>query len=108
MRGYREPDVDLESGPVPMLVARGDHLYSTSSDALIVYFEMLDFIQYLPAGRFRNFRAFKGDLWINLHEYPSIVLRYRRHAGARCSNALRYNELNQVLLGYLNSGAALS
>ena len=107
VRGYREPDVDLESGAVTMSVARGDHLYSTSRNALIVHFEALDFIQYLRAGCFRSFRTFKGDLRVDLHEYLSIVLRQRR-TGAGCSTALQYHQLNQALLGYLNSGAALS
>lgn len=71
VRGDREPDMDLEAGPMPMLVARGDHRDATSRDVIA------------PCSG--------GG------------------AGARCrSSALRRYEIDQVLLGYLNSGAALS
>jgi hypothetical protein len=42
VRRNREPDMDLESGAMAMLMARSDNGYATSRDALIVSFQPFD------------------------------------------------------------------
>jgi hypothetical protein len=61
MRGDREPDIGLEAGPMSALVARSDHRYATSRDALTVRFEAADFIQNLRTAESEE--TFKRDLW---------------------------------------------
>jgi len=42
VRWKRNPDVDLESGAMAMLMARRDNGYAASRDALIVSFQPFD------------------------------------------------------------------
>jgi hypothetical protein len=53
VRRNRQPNVDLKSDAVAMLVTGSDHLHAATCDALVVIFEPLNFTQYLGAGSVR-------------------------------------------------------
>jgi hypothetical protein len=64
---HGEPDVNLESGAVAVLVAWRNHLDATSGNAVIVCFQSLDLIDDLCACRIRCFRTFESDFRGDLH-----------------------------------------
>jgi hypothetical protein len=50
VRWNRQPNVDLKSDAVAMLVTGSDHLHAATCDALVMILQPLYFIQYLGAG----------------------------------------------------------
>jgi hypothetical protein len=64
MCGDREPDIDLEAGPMSALVARSDHRYATSRDALT--FVSRRPISFNIYARAESEETFKRDLWRQL------------------------------------------
>ena len=53
VRRHRQPDVDLKSGAMAMLLARRDHVDAATGNSVIVGFKPLAFTQYLRAGGVR-------------------------------------------------------
>jgi hypothetical protein len=74
VRRKRNPDMDLESGAMAMLMAWRDNGYATSRDASIVSFQPFDLFQYRLARRRRWFGAFEADLWCYLHFLPVVAV----------------------------------
>jgi hypothetical protein len=74
VRRKRNPNMDLESGAMTMLMARRNNGYATSRDAPIVSFQPLDLFQYRLARRGRWLGAFEGDLWCYLHYVPVFAV----------------------------------
>ena len=108
VRRHGQPDMDLEAGAVAMLVARGDDRDAAGGDAPIVGLEALDLGQDLGAGGVGRFRAFEGDLRVDLHGMPFGPEGRWKNGWSAPTAPTRSGAADQVLLGYLNSGAALS
>ena len=71
VRRNRQPNVDLKSGAMAMLVAWCYNGYTASRYALIVCFQSFDLFQYHLARSRRWLRTFEGNFWVDLHFGPS-------------------------------------
>lgn len=63
MRRNRQPDVDLKSGAVAMLMAGCNHVHAAACNALIVNLKPLYFAKYLRTRRIGGSATLEGDLW---------------------------------------------
>jgi hypothetical protein len=73
VRRNRQPNVDLKSGAMAMLVAWSYNGNTASRYALIVCFQSFDLFQYHLARSRRWLRTFEGNFWVDLHFGPSDV-----------------------------------
>jgi hypothetical protein len=66
-----QPNEDLKSSAMAMLVAWSNNGYAASRNALIVCFQPLDLFQYQLVRRWRWLGTFEGNFWGDLHLGPS-------------------------------------
>jgi hypothetical protein len=67
MRRKRQPDTDLKSNAVAMLLAGCNHFNTAACNTMIVGLKPLYFTKYLRTRRVRGFRSFEGNLRCDLH-----------------------------------------